>query len=180
MRVLINFIAVSFVKSAEVINHLKSYIDARSPNSNIDVIAKIDSIDSLKNLEEIIQASDGAMIARGDLDAQIPLDDWKRAEVADVSEAVRQQADALMLSGESAMGQYPQKAFFTLQDVSMRTDRWLTEEKHRNRMELPVVAASVSGDISEEICNAAAKMVTETKTKLNLKSECINLWKSEW
>jgi pyruvate kinase len=46
--------------------------------SNIDVIAKIDSIDSLKNLEEIIQASDGAMIARGDLDAQIPLDDWKR------------------------------------------------------------------------------------------------------
>jgi pyruvate kinase len=41
---------------------------------NIDVIAKIESIDSLKNLEEIIQASDGAMVARGDLGAQIPLE----------------------------------------------------------------------------------------------------------
>ncbi|KAK9930949.1 hypothetical protein M0R45_018250 [Rubus argutus] len=50
----VDFIAVSFVKSAEVINHLKSYIAARS--SDISVIAKIESIDSLKNLEEIILA----------------------------------------------------------------------------------------------------------------------------
>ena len=42
-------------------------------DSDIDVIAKIESIDSLKNLEEIIQASDGAMVARGDVGAQIPL-----------------------------------------------------------------------------------------------------------
>ena len=96
------------------------------------------AFDSLKNLEEIIQASDGAMVARGDLGAQVPLEEVPsiqekiiqlcrqlnkpvivasqflesmieyptptRAEVADVSEAVKQQADGLMLSGESAMG----------------------------------------------------------------------------
>ncbi|CAL9088145.1 unnamed protein product [Musa textilis] len=99
----------------------------------IAVIAKIESVDSLKNLEGIIRASDGAMVARGDMGAQIPLEEVPsaqlkivklcrhlnkpvivasqllesmieyptptRAEVADVSEAVRQRADALMLSG---------------------------------------------------------------------------------
>ena len=42
-------------------------------DSDIVVITKIECIDSLKNLEEIIQASDGAMVAKGDLGAQIPL-----------------------------------------------------------------------------------------------------------
>ncbi|XWS76330.1 hypothetical protein CRYUN_Cryun01aG0166700 [Craigia yunnanensis] len=48
----VDFIAVSFVKSAEVIKTLTSYITARSPGSQITVIAKIKNIDSLKNLED--------------------------------------------------------------------------------------------------------------------------------
>ncbi|CAN1279812.1 Pyruvate kinase isozyme A, chloroplastic [Linum perenne] len=186
----VDFIAVSFVKSAEVINHLKSYIAARS--RDIAVIAKIESIDSLKNLEEIIQASDGAMVARGDLGAQIPLEQVPsaqqkivqlcrqlnkpvivasqllesmieyptptRAEVADVSEAVRQRADALMLSGESAMGQFPDKALAVLRSVSVRIEKWWREEKHHEAMELSDVGSSFSDRISEEICNSAAKM----------------------
>ncbi|XP_022760209.1 pyruvate kinase isozyme A, chloroplastic-like isoform X2 [Durio zibethinus] len=188
----VDFIAISFVKSAEVINHLKSYIAARSRGSDIAVIAKIESIDSLKNLEEIIQASDGAMVARGDLGAQIPLEQVPsaqqkivqlcrllnkpvivasqllesmieyptptRAEVADVSEAVRQRADALMLSGESAMGQYPEKALAVLRSVSLRIEKWWREEKCREAMELPDVGTSFADSISEEICNSAAKM----------------------
>lgn len=191
----VDFIAVSFVKSAEVINHLKSYIGARSNDSNNPaVIAKIESIDSLKNLEEIIRASDGAMVARGDLGAQIPLEQVPatqqkivqlcrelnkpvivasqlldsmieyptptRAEVADVSEAVRQRADALMLSGESAMGQYPEKALTVLRSVSLRIEKWWREERCYEAMELPDVAASapLCDQISEEICNSAAKM----------------------
>ncbi|ONK71687.1 uncharacterized protein A4U43_C04F11310 [Asparagus officinalis] len=63
---------VSFVKSVEITNHLKCYIATGCRDSDISVIAKIESIDSLKNLEEIIRASDGAMIARGDLGAQVP------------------------------------------------------------------------------------------------------------
>ncbi|KAL5702155.1 pyruvate kinase [Ranunculus cassubicifolius] len=188
----VDFIAISFVKSAEVINHLKSYIAARSRGSDIAVVAKIESVDSLKNLEEIILASDGAMVARGDLGAQIPLEQVPsaqqrivevcrqlnkpvivasqllesmieyptptRAEVADVSEAVRQRADALMLSGESAMGQFPEKALTVLRSVSLRIERWWREEKHHEAMDLPDISSSFTDSISEEICNSAAKM----------------------
>ncbi|XP_044456756.1 pyruvate kinase isozyme A, chloroplastic [Triticum aestivum] len=191
----VDFIAVSFVKSAEVINHLKSYIAARSRGSDIAVIAKIESIDSLTNLEEIIRASDGAMVARGDLGAQIPLEQVPsiqqkivklcrqlnkpvivasqllesmieypiptRAEVADVSEAVHQRADALMLSGESAMGRYPDKALIVLSSVSLRIERWWREEKHHEPLELEDVSSSFSDKISEEICISAAKMANK-------------------
>jgi pyruvate kinase len=160
--------------------------------SDIAVIAKIESIDSLTNLEEIIRASDGAMVARGDLGAQIPLEQVPsiqqkivklcrqlnkpvivasqllesmieypiptRAEVADVSEAVHQRADALMLSGESAMGRYPDKALSVLSSVSLRIERWWREEKHHEALELDDVSSSFSGKISEEICISAAKM----------------------
>ncbi|KAK9160800.1 hypothetical protein Syun_007141 [Stephania yunnanensis] len=189
----VDFIAISFVKSAEVIRHLKSYIAARSRDSDIAVIAKIESVDSLKNLEEIIRASDGAMVARGDLGAQIPLEQVPsaqqkivqlcrqldrpvivasqllesmieyptptRAEVADISEAVRQRADALMLSGESAMGQYPEKALTVLRSVSLRIEKWWREEKRQEAMVLPEISSSFADSISEEICNSAAKMV---------------------
>ncbi|KAK1267348.1 hypothetical protein QJS04_geneDACA021855 [Acorus gramineus] len=188
----VDFIAISFVKSAEVINHLKSYIAARARDSDIAVIAKIESMDSLANLEEIIRASDGAMVARGDLGAQIPLEQVPaaqqkivqlcrqlnqpvivasqllesmieyptptRAEVADVSEAVRQRADALMLSGESAMGQFPDKALTVLRSVSLRIEKWWREEKRHEAVVLPDIASSFSDSISEEICNSAAKM----------------------
>ncbi|RZR81995.1 hypothetical protein BHM03_00008332 [Ensete ventricosum] len=154
--------------------------------------AEIESIDSLKNLEDIVLASDGAMVARGDMGAQIPLEEVPsaqqkivklcrqlnkpvivasqllesmieyptptRAEVADVSEAVKQRADALMLSGESAMGQYPEKALTVLRSVSLRIERWWREEKRHEAMELPDIASSFSDKISEEICNSAAKM----------------------
>ena len=70
----VDFIAISFFKSAEGIKHLESYIAARSRDSDIVVIAKIRRIDSLKNLEDITQASDGAMVARQDLGTQIPLE----------------------------------------------------------------------------------------------------------
>ncbi|KAH0943173.1 hypothetical protein HID58_002810 [Brassica napus] len=188
----VDFIAVSFVKSAEVINHLKSYLAARPGGGDIGVIAKIESIDSLTNLEEIILASDGAMVARGDLGAQIPLEQVPaaqqrivkvcrelnkpvivasqllesmieyptptRAEVADVSEAVRQRSDALMLSGESAMGQFPDKALTVLRSVSLRIERWWREEKRYEATPLQAISSASSDKISEEICNSASKM----------------------
>lgn len=193
----VDFIAVSFVKSAEVIKHLKSYIASRSPASNIAVIAKIESIDSLKNLNEIILASDGAMVARGDLGAQVPLEQVPsiqekivqlcrqlnkpvivasqllesmieypiptRAEVADVSEVVRQQADALMLSGESAMGQFPDKALAVLRSVSLRIEKWCREGKQHATFETPPISSSVSAGIPGEICNGAAKIANKLK-----------------
>ncbi|KAL2630683.1 hypothetical protein R1flu_015369 [Riccia fluitans] len=191
----VDFIAVSFVKTADVIKHLKSYISARCPQEPIGVFAKIESSDSLRNLEDIIQVSDGAMVARGDLGAQIPLEQVPsvqqeivqlcrqlnkpvivasqllesmieyptptRAEVADISEAVRQRADALMLSGESAMGAYPEKALSVLRQVSLRIEKYCREEKHHENTRLQELSAALSERISEQICNAAAQMANK-------------------
>lgn len=70
----VDFIAISFVKNADVITNLKSYVQSRA-NKQIEVVAKIESYDSVPNLPEIVDASDGVMVARGDLGAQIPLED---------------------------------------------------------------------------------------------------------
>eukprot|EP00210_Caulerpa_lentillifera_P005663 g5416.t1 len=71
----VDFIAVSFVKTACVIENLKEYIQRQIGNSTIEIIAKIESVDSLTNLEDIARVSDGLMVARGDLGAQVDLED---------------------------------------------------------------------------------------------------------
>ncbi|KAJ7564079.1 hypothetical protein O6H91_02G000400 [Diphasiastrum complanatum] len=191
----VDFIAISFVKTADVIKHLKSYISSRSSTGSIGVFAKIESCDSLKNLEEIISVSDGAMVARGDLGAQIPLEQVPsvqekivhlcrqlnkpvivasqllesmieyptptRAEVADVSEAVRQRADALMLSGESAMGQYPEKALSVLRTVSLRIERLSREEKQHESTQLVELSTALPDRVSEQMCISAAQMANK-------------------
>lgn len=138
------------------------------------------------------------MVARGDLGAQIPLEQVPaaqqrivklcrqlnkpvivasqllesmieyptptRAEVADVSEAVRQRSDALMLSGESAMGQYPDKALNVLRSVSLRIEKWWRDEKKPESMDLQKISSSFTESISEQICNSAAKMGNQEST----------------
>lgn len=51
-------------------------------------------------------------------------------QVSDVADVVRQRADALMLSGESAMGRYPQKALGVLRSVSASVEEWVRQEKY--------------------------------------------------
>eukprot|EP00475_Leptophrys_vorax_P040522 TRINITY_DN7521_c0_g1_i1.p1 TRINITY_DN7521_c0_g1~~TRINITY_DN7521_c0_g1_i1.p1 ORF type:complete len:452 (-),score=19.90 TRINITY_DN7521_c0_g1_i1:240-1568(-) len=220
----VDFIAISFVKSPDVITHLRSYINARSPNRYIGLISKIESSESIGRLEEIIAVSDGAMVARGDLGAQIPLEEVPsvqadivqicrdlnkpvivasqllesmiefptptRAEVADTAEAVHQRADALMLSGESAMGQFPLKALEVLRTVSTRIEAVSREGssqrsqaqqqaqpqligygalagyssfKHaENDLEmLPRLSDQPAEQVSEQICAAAARMASK-------------------
>ncbi|CAA6669702.1 unnamed protein product [Spirodela intermedia] len=69
----VDFYAVSFVKDDKVIYELKDYL--RSCNADIHIIPKIESADSIPNLHSIIAASDGAMVARGDLGAELPIED---------------------------------------------------------------------------------------------------------
>jgi pyruvate kinase len=186
----VDFIAVSFVKTPDVMNNLKSYVAARSP-APVEIIAKIESFDSVPNLQDIVEASDGVMVARGDLGAQIPLEDVPsvqkevvmrcrqmgrpvivashllqsmieyptptRAEVADIADVVRQRADALMLSGESAIGAYPEKALGVLRQVSTRIEEWCRQEKH-GEIVLPIVAKGIDGRVSEELCASAVAM----------------------
>ncbi|CAI5465111.1 unnamed protein product [Closterium sp. Yama58-4] len=211
----VDFIAISFVRSPEVITHLRSYVNARSPSRPIALVAKIESVEAVGRLEEIIAASDGAMVARGDLGAQVPLEDVPgvqqdmvdicralnkpvivashllesmiefpiptRAEVADTAEAVHQQADALMLSGESAMGQFPLKALDVLRAVALRFEA--IEEGHgehqgapgaaatdgRTAVErvalLPELSHNLRDRMSEQICAAAAQMAMRLGAK---------------
>ncbi|KAH8521451.1 hypothetical protein Peur_040138 [Populus x canadensis] len=150
----VDFYAVSFVKDAEVVHELKDYL--KSCNADIHVIVKIESADSIPNLHSIISASDGAMVARGDLGAELPIEEVPllqediirrchsmqkpvivatnmlesmidhptptRAEVSDIAIAVREGADAVMLSGETAHGKYPLKAVKVMHTVALRTE----------------------------------------------------------
>uniref|UniRef100_A0A804R965 Pyruvate kinase n=1 Tax=Zea mays TaxID=4577 RepID=A0A804R965_MAIZE len=150
----VDFYAVSFVKDAKVIHELKDYL--KGVNADIHVIPKIESADSIPNLQSIIAASDGAMVARGDLGAELPIEDVPllqaeivqtcrnmekpvivatnmlesmidhptptRAEVSDIAIAVREGADAIMLSGETAHGKYPLKAVKVMHTVALRTE----------------------------------------------------------
>ncbi|WVZ60084.1 hypothetical protein U9M48_010150 [Paspalum notatum var. saurae] len=187
----VDCIALSFVKDANDINQLKAYLSRRSLE-HIKIFAKIESLESLKNLKYIIEASDGVMVARGDLGVQIPLEQIPaiqesivklcrllnkpvivasqllesmveyptptRAEVADVSEAVRQYADAVMLSAESAIGAYPHKALSILRAASERMESWSREENMQKFLPQHQLAIALPDRISEQICNCAVEM----------------------
>jgi pyruvate kinase len=151
----VDYYALSFVRNADVIYELKQYLAKQG--ANIGVLAKIESADSVDNLEEILDAVDGAMVARGDLGAELPVEKvpyWQnrivqgcrrrgkpvivatnmlesmitnptptRAEVSDIAIAVREGADAVMLSGETAYGKFPFKAVDVMSTVAKRTER---------------------------------------------------------
>lgn len=63
-----------------------------------------------------------------------------------------------MLSSESAMGQYPEKALAVLRSVGLRIEKCRREEKHRDVTDLRIVSSSKLDEISEEICNTASRM----------------------
>eukprot|EP00271_Cylindrocystis_brebissonii_P016109 TRINITY_DN39310_c0_g1_i1.p1 TRINITY_DN39310_c0_g1~~TRINITY_DN39310_c0_g1_i1.p1 ORF type:complete len:616 (+),score=125.11 TRINITY_DN39310_c0_g1_i1:233-2080(+) len=150
----VDFYALSFVKDAQVVHELKAYL--KEQGAEINVIVKIESADSIPNLHSIMDASDGAMVARGDLGAELPIEEVPllqgeiirlarsmgkpaivatnmlesmiahpaptRAEVSDIAIAVREGADAIMLSGETAHGKFPLKAVRVMHTVAMRTE----------------------------------------------------------
>ncbi|KAM0852368.1 hypothetical protein ACQ4PT_051790 [Festuca glaucescens] len=187
----VDCIALSFVKDANDIKDLKTYLSRRSLE-HIKIFAKIESLEALKNLKEIIEASDGVMVARGDLGVQVPLEQIPaiqeaivelcrnlnkpvivasqllesmveyptptRAEVADVSEAVRQYADAIMLSAESAVGAFPEKALSVLRAASERMESWSREENMQRFLPQHQLAIALPDRISEQICNSAVEM----------------------
>lgn len=79
-------------------------------------------------------------------------------QVADVSEAVRQYADALMLSGESAIGLYGQKALSVLQMTSSRMESWGRVENQQSRLRQYQLGVSLPDRIAEQICKCAAEI----------------------
>lgn len=190
----VDFIAMSFVNDSDSVRYVKNYLSTKSCKPT-RVLAKIESFECLQNLEEIIEASDGIMIARGDLGVEIPLEHIPtvqveitrvcrqlnkpvivasqllesmveyptptRAEVADVSEAVRQYADALMLSGESAIGLHGQKALSVLRTTSIQMETWGREANQQSLLHQYQVGVSLLDRIAEQICNCATEMANK-------------------
>ena len=134
-----DFIALSFVRNAADVKVVHAIMD--EVGIRVPVIAKIEKPQAVANLEEIIAAFDGIMVARGDLGVELSRDAAKpvivatqmldsmisnssptRAEATDCANAVLDGADALMLSGETAVGEFAIQAVQTMARIIERTE----------------------------------------------------------
>lgn len=153
-----DWIALSFVRTAADIHSLRKVVQGRTPLGRATpIISKIEKPEAVTNIEEIIQASDGLMVARGDLgietspeavpmiqkmiiarcietdkpvitatqmlDSMIRNPRPTRAEASDVANAVLDGSDALMLSGETAAGNYPVRSLQTMVKIAIEAER---------------------------------------------------------
>ena len=149
-----DFIALSFVRSADDIKDVHRIMDEEG--IRVPVIAKIEKPQAVANLEGIVAAFDGIMVARGDLGVELPIEDVPlvqkrcvelardaakpvivatqmldsmitnsrptRAEATDCANAVLDGADALMLSGETSVGEFAIEAVQTMSRIIQRTE----------------------------------------------------------
>lgn len=178
----IDFISLSFVRTAEDVRSLKNLLS--SYDSKALVIAKIEKREALEQLDSIVEAADGVMVARGDLGVEIDVAETPvaqkriirvcrekfkpvivatqmlesmhfsrrptRAEASDVANAILDGADACMLSGETAIGEYPIEAVDTMNRIMNHTEKELlhtvvNEEHHEFTRVHPITSAVANG-----------------------------------
>jgi len=196
----VDIIGMSFVRTANDIYELKGLIKAAG--SACQVIAKIENHEAVPNIDEIIEAADGVMIARGDLGVEVPTEDVPvlqkqiiaaaqrrgrvsivatqmldsmirsprptRAEASDVANGVFDGADAVMLSGETAVGKYPVEAVAVMARIVERAESAVDYEGLL-RAHSGWAAETISGAISYATCHLAstlpaAVIVTSTES----------------
>ncbi|MGI9242694.1 MAG: pyruvate kinase [Verrucomicrobiales bacterium] len=151
----LDFVALSFVRDREAIDELRSLLVEGGCGAR--VVAKMEDQQAVTNIEEIVEASDAVMVARGDLGIEVHVEEMPilqrlivkkciqigrqvivatqmlesmienpiptRAEVTDVANAVFEEASAVMLSGETSIGQYPVACVEMLDRIARRTER---------------------------------------------------------
>ncbi|MFC1850400.1 pyruvate kinase [candidate division CSSED10-310 bacterium] len=196
----LDFLALSFVQSAEDVVQLKSLL--MSKNATIPIIAKIENHHALQDIEAIAGESYGVMVARGDLALEMSIQEIPiaqkriidvcrqaavpvitatqmlesmidhpqptRAEATDIANAVLDGTDALMLSGETAIGKYPLETVETMVCIAHRMEEaWLQGETPgppamEPREEIDSTIAYASTVIARTL--KAATIITHTTT----------------
>jgi pyruvate kinase len=186
----VDFMALSFAREPGHIQHVQLLLEQRG--SKARVIAKIENQQALDNLDAVVEASAGIMIARGDLGSELPVEDLPiiqrdiiercsyhgrkvivatqmlesmienpvptRAEVTDIFNAVIEQVDCVMLSGETSIGRYPARCVEVLDSVARRieerypsgrfaSDAPLKTNKHKTAKAAIVLANSIPGSV---------------------------------
>jgi pyruvate kinase len=154
LRTSVDFVALSFVRSASDVEDVRAIM--REEGVMLPIIAKIEKPQAIDNLDEVVQAFDAFMVARGDLGVECPLEDVPflqkrvidkarrnakpvivatqmlesmisnprptRAEASDVANAVLDGADAVMLSGETSVGEFPIETVETMARIVASTE----------------------------------------------------------
>ena len=151
-----DFIAASFARTGADIRYLRKFTQSLGWY-DVRIITKIENREGVENIDEILEAADGIMVARGDMGVEIPFEQIPaiqkelirkgyeagkqvitatqmlesmiqharptRAEITDVANAIYDGTSALMLSGETAAGQYPVEAVRTMERIAVTTER---------------------------------------------------------
>ncbi len=186
----VDWVALSFVQQLEDIIKLKDLV-----NSKALIMAKIEKPSAVKNIDQIIEASDGIMIARGDLGVEmhaekIPIVQKNiikrcrifgkpvvvatqmlesmiknlvpsRAEASDVANAIYDGTDAVMLSGESAIGNYPVQSITTMNNIIENVEK----DKNNFNLEFEDQELSKKIDNTDAITNAAYSIAKNAGAK---------------
>lgn len=196
----VDFLALSFVRTAHDIESLRKIIDAA--NCQPMIVAKIEKPEALENASEIIAATDAIMVARGDLGVelnpeQVPLAQNllinraieanipvivatqmlesmiesarpTRAEVTDVAHAVGSATDAVMLSGETAVGAHPVRAVEMMDRVARQTETYHWHSEGSNKHHAPTPNPNPSAHTipyGDAVADAVAKLVNDTRAR---------------
>lgn len=183
----VDFIGLSFIRRAEDVLKVRKILKENKAEE-ISLIAKIEKKEAVDNLKEIIETSDGVMVARGDLGVEIPLENVplvqkniikkcnfvgkpvitatqmlmsmmsnprpSRAEVTDVANAILDGTDAIMLSEETAVGNYPLEAVETMNKIALRIEKAIDYEKILSERSISVKPTNADA-ISHATCQVA-------------------------
>lgn len=189
----VDFVGLSFTRRAEDVLRARKILEENEAE-DISIIAKIEKKEAIDNLKEIIEASDGIMIARGDLGVEIPLEDVPlvqkdiikrcnfvgkpvitatqmlmsmvsgprptRAEVTDVANAILDGTDAIMLSEETAVGEYPLEAVETMNRIALKAEKAIDYKKILSER-----ALSVKPTNPDAISYATCQVALDVKAK---------------